>query len=111
MAIFNSYVSLPEGTILLLSHSIHSIHSIHIRREGKIVDRLRRRAPDAGRCHFEMVQLHEEGMEHLKAADSWGRWKMMDNPRTWDFHGKINYQWGIFHCHVWAYGLKTVQAF
>ncbi|CAL1169701.1 unnamed protein product [Cladocopium goreaui] len=34
---------------------------------GKIVDRLRRRAPDAGRCHFEMVQLHEEGMEHLKA--------------------------------------------
>eukprot|EP00435_Cladocopium_sp_Y103_P057770 s218_g20.t1 len=34
---------------------------------GNIVDRLRRRAPDVGRCHFEMVQLHEEGMEHLKA--------------------------------------------
>ena len=82
-------------TILLLSHSIHSIHSIRL--EGKIVDRLRRRAPDAGRCHFEMVQLHEEGMEHLKAADSWARrWKMMDNPRTWDFHGENQLSMGDF---------------
>eukprot|EP00434_Breviolum_minutum_P036292 symbB.v1.2.032152.t2/scaffold3710.1/size51634/2 len=34
---------------------------------ANIVDRLRRRAPDVRRCHFEMVALHEEGMEHLKA--------------------------------------------
>ena len=36
--------------------------------QANIVDRLRRRVPDVGRCHFEMVALHEEGMEHLKAA-------------------------------------------
>mmetsp|Transcript_38389 Transcript_38389/g.47562 ORF Transcript_38389/g.47562 Transcript_38389/m.47562 type:complete len:233 (-) Transcript_38389:142-840(-) len=34
---------------------------------GKIVERLQQRVPDVGRCQFEMAQLHEEGMEHLKA--------------------------------------------
>ena len=55
------------------------------------MDRLRRRAPDVGRCHFEMVQLHEEGMEHLKAA----AWIAGPRFRTWvdllmgKSHGKI----------------------
>ncbi|CAE7341718.1 unnamed protein product [Symbiodinium pilosum] len=32
------------------------------------IDRLRRRTPDVGRCHFELLQLHEQGLEHLKAV-------------------------------------------
>ena len=45
-----------------------SIATFNVPGKANIVDRLRRRAPDVGRCHFEMVALHEEGMEHLKAA-------------------------------------------
>ncbi|CAJ1388395.1 unnamed protein product [Effrenium voratum] len=35
--------------------------------QAKVTDRLRRRVPDVGRCHFELTQLHEEGLAHLKA--------------------------------------------
>lgn len=35
--------------------------------KGNAISRLKRRAPDVGRCHFEMVQLHKEGMEYLQA--------------------------------------------
>lgn len=34
---------------------------------ASIIDRLRRKVPDVGRCQFEMVQLQEEANEHLKA--------------------------------------------
>ena len=36
--------------------------------EVNTIDRLRRRTPDVGRCHFELLQLHEQGLEHLKAS-------------------------------------------
>ena len=46
--------------------------------EAKVTDRLRRRVPDVGRCHFELTQLHEDGLAHLKAGP-YGVWVTAGN--------------------------------
>ena len=48
--------------------------------QASIIDRLRRKVPDVGRCQFEMVQLQEEANEHLKAGT------LLGHAGTWTWH-------------------------
>ena len=67
----------PEDTQLPLASTWHSQGGAERSRkvprnpssQVNTIDRLRRRTPDVGRCHFELLQLHEQGLEHLKAPE------------------------------------------